>query len=653
MLRWMCAAALAAALGCTVAGAAPIEAYGELPSMDDVTLAPDGSRIAYVVPVNGKQAVVVVDAGTGQQLTGLPGTDQKVRNLSWADRDHLLVAKSQAGFVVGVSSNRSEWWMVQTLDVPKHKASPLIKVDAMEHADSRLNKNAQGEMMNVISGMPMPRIVDGHPVVFVSGVTFVDMQGAATLIAIDLERGKQTLVDQPMSAYDSRDWVVDAAGQPVAQITYAEKFRLWTLRIRRGGVWSDVFHTEAKLDTPDVIGVTPDGGSLLMTVHGDNGDEYRLVSLSTGEVTKAPAIYEGFDSYIFDPRSKRVIGGVRRDAESDDIFFDPKDQARWDAILKAFPGEQVQLESWSDDRSKVVVKITGQIHGVAYVLIDLNTRKATAVGDAYLELKPQDVAPVDVVTYKAADGRPIMAYLTVPNGRQPKNLPLIVLPHGGPQARDSLDFDWWAQALASQGYAVLQPQFRGSDGLGWDLFSAGFGEWGRKMQTDVSDGVKALAVAGMIDPKRVCIVGGSYGGYVALAGVTMQSGVYRCAVSYAGVADLHKMYERPPSAAESFSRRFWERYLGVSLTDGAGLDRLSPIKSADKASAPILLIHGKDDSVVPIEQTRRMAGALDDAKKPYQLVILSSEDHWLSRSETRLQMLQATIKFLKENNPPS
>ena len=239
---------------------------------------------------------------------------------------------------------------------------------------------------------------------------------------------------------------------------------------------------------------------------------------------------------------------------------------------------------------------------------------------------------------------------------RPRNLPLIVLPHGGPHTRDLPGFDWLSQALASRGYAVLQPQFRGSAGFGWDLLSAGFGEFGRKMQTDLSDGVRALAAKGTIDPKRVCIVGASYGGYAAMAGATMDTGVYRCAVADAGLSDLHdfmRYMQRRSERSDNLNVRFWDRFLGVSGTDDPALDAISPIKHVDKATIPILLIHGRDDTVVPIAQSVDMADALKEAGKQVELVKLDGEDHWLSRSETRFQMLDATVKFVEANNPPN
>jgi dipeptidyl aminopeptidase/acylaminoacyl peptidase len=275
------------------------------------------------------------------------------------------------------------------------------------------------------------------------------------------------------------------------------------------------------------------------------------------------------------------------------------------------------------------------------------------IGPAYEGIKPDDLADVAVAAYPAKDGMKINAFLTLPIGREPKNLPLIVLPHGGPAARDDAGYDWWAQALASRGYAVLQPQFRGSGGFDWSLEAAGFGEYGRKMQSDLSDGVRALAGKGYIDPKRVCIVGASYGGYAALAGVTIEQGVYRCAVAVAGVADMRKMVGDGLVAANRNSTvRYWDRFVGAKNPTDPVYDQISPVRHAAQASAPILLIHGRDDTVVPFEESVRMEAALKSANKPVEFVILANEDHWLSREETREQMLKATVTFLEKNNPP-
>jgi len=251
-----------------------------------------------------------------------------------------------------------------------------------------------------------------------------------------------------------------------------------------------------------------------------------------------------------------------------------------------------------------------------------------------------------------------MGYLTLPPGRELKDLPLVVMPHGGPASRDYLEFNWRAQALASRGYAVFQPQFRGSDGFGEAHLQAGYGEWGRKMQTDLSDGVKHLVEEGMVDAERVCIVGASYGGYAALQGMVTEPGVYRCAVSIAGVSDLPAMLEAEARQRGSGTTsqnpviRYWARFMGADSRRDSILQELSPARNVGSIQGPILLIHGRDDTVVPLNQSQIMDRALRSAGKETQLIILEGEDHWASYAPTRLAMLEATVAFLLEHNPP-
>ena len=217
-----------------------------------------------------------------------------------------------------------------------------------------------------------------------------------------------------------------------------------------------------------------------------------------------------------------------------------------------------------------------------------------------------------------------------------------------------MSFDWWAQALAAEGYAVLQPNYRGSD-LNRKWIEAGYGEWGRKMQSDLSDGLGYLAAQGIVDPQRACIVGASYGGYAALAGVSLQSGIYRCAVAVAAVSDPANMLRwvaRKESYGTKIGTRYWERFLGVQDPGDKKLDAISPLKQADRITVPLLLIHGREDSTVPYEQSTDIVKALKRAGKTPAFITLEQEDHYLSRSATRLQMLKASMEFLEKYNPP-
>jgi len=434
-----------------------------------------------------------------------------------------------------------------------------------------------------------------------------------------------------------------------------EENQHWKLDIFRDGDRVPVLDIAAPIEQPEVEGLTDDGSAVVVSMPDtSNTPAYQQIALKDGKISPWAHANVDFGNIITSLSTGRVIGGTRVIETNDYVYFDPHADKMWRSVKAAFKGAtDVDLESWSDDRTKVLAHVFGRDYGEGFFYIDMIQHKASPVGNTYDGI--DDVSARSWISYKAADGREIHAYLTLPIGQQAKNLPLIVLPHGGPHARDYPGFDWFSQALAARGYVVLQPQFRGSDGFGMDLLSAGFGEFGKKMQTDLSDGVRALAAQGLIDPKRVCIVGASYGGYAALAGATLDTGVYRCAVSIAGISDLRGLlrYWNWPHGSDDRNQRFWDRFLGVADYDDPKLNAISPLKHVGNVTIPILLIHGKDDTVVNYDQSDDMADALKSAKKPYEFVTLKGEDHWLSNSETRLQMLQATVKFLETYNPPN
>jgi dipeptidyl aminopeptidase/acylaminoacyl peptidase len=359
-------------------------------------------------------------------------------------------------------------------------------------------------------------------------------------------------------------------------------------------------------------------------------------------------------SAVIDPATHLWIGEVLLNDVRETSFFTPALEARWKGAQKAFPGYIVHLASWSTDFNKLVVFTEGSDDSGTYWLVDIQKHSADPIGSQYPSVKSKDVGPVEMVDYRAQDGLALQGVLTLPPGRPAKNLPLVVLPHGGPESRDYPGFEWWAQAFASRGYAVFQPNFRGSSGYGVMFRNAGLGEWGRKMQTDISDGVAMLEKKGVVDPKRACIVGASYGGYAALAGVTVQQGLYRCAVAVAGVADLSDMLiqeHKEAAAPTSAGTRYWRAFMGAESSSDSRLDAISPSVLAGRADAPVLLIHGKDDTVVPIDQSETMESALKRAGKPVEFVKMNNEDHWLSREETRIDMLKAAVAFVEKHNP--
>jgi dipeptidyl aminopeptidase/acylaminoacyl peptidase len=624
------------------ASAAPVEAYGRLPNLEEVAISPAGDRLAYVSTQGNQRTVVIQDLTKKTPSVRLQASQTKVRSLDWADDGQLMITLSvTTGLPVDfIGDTRGEYRQTLVYDVARQKATAL--------------KPNTDESLSTLFAGPDVRKVDGKTEIFFVAEEFPDHHtGVFSLFAFEPETLRTTRVVQ--GEEDLTGYLIDAAGQPVAESIHRQD--RWFLRVRQGAGWALGPAITFKIDTPSLEGLGATPGAALISVPDSEGGSFHWRELSLKDLTWAPdnpALKDGTE-LITEPGTGQVIGTIHNGDVQEYNFFDAVMEKHWKAILRAFPGEQVDFVSMTADHSKVVVEAFGGPDGAAYLLVDLATGHATAIGDLYTGVPPEQVATVQSITYPAADGLSVTAYLTLPKGRPAKGLPLIVFPHGGPHSRDSFRFDWWAQAMAAQGYAVLQPQFRGSDGLGGDLLRAGFGQFGRKMQTDLSDGVDYLAKQGTIDPKRACIVGASYGGYAALAGVTVQTGVYRCAVSVAGISDLKRFLftQRVESGrADSPDVRFWKRFIGVTADSDPVIDAYSPDKLAAKVAVPIMLVHGRDDTRVQFEQSELMAKAMAAAGKPVEFVVLNGEDHFLSRSETRLQMLQAVIGFVEKNNPP-
>lgn len=648
MFRLLWVALCAALFASPAAAAPPIETYGRLPTLEQVLVSPDGTKLAYVRPEGESRKIVIQNLADGKILAGVGVGSEKLRDIFWVGDGRIAFSTSTTARIRSTSSSveftgRSEIWQTRIYDIEKRTFQLVL--------------DKTPGVGNFTNGQVSVGVVDGVHSIYAVAMRISGVDSLQSLYRVDVAGGPTRLLDSgPSIGEISTNWVLDGAGATIAKTEYDRKDGDWRLLVRGGPKWYPVLAENAPLDEPSVVGLGPEPDTLLLARIEEGHYVFKPVSLKTGKVGEALALENGVLEFLFDGVTRRIIGVVENDDDNTMTFFAPEDQTSWNKIKRAFPGERVTLESWSNSRKQVVVKVQGPKTGAAYMFVDLAAGQASMVDDMQAGLGPDEIASSTMIIYKASDGLEIPAVLTLPKGREPKNLPLVVMPHGGPQSFDTIDFDWWRQAVASRGYAVLQPNFRGSDGYGPTFTAAGYGEWGRKMQTDLSDGVKHLAAQGTIDPRRVCVVGASYGGYAALAGVAFEPGVYRCAVAVSGISNLHRFLSWKRGnlgGGRNDTLRFWRRFMGVEGEDESGLDAFSPALQVTKIKAPVLLIHGKDDLVVPYEQSQLMADALTAAGKPVELVTLAAEDHWLSRGATRTQMLQATVTFLEKANPPN
>lgn len=622
----------------------PLAAYGRLPGFENARLSPSGNHTAILASLSDVRTLIVLD-GNRKPLIRLPIGKAKVRDIAWAGDDAVLVRYSETvALDEGFSVDRAELTSAVVVPLSGAKPWPLL---------SRL-RDVTGGVWRLSAAFQR----DGKWFVHAGTITLANDfigEGASLpngrlipdLYEINIATGEGRLIaEHSRIGTTDRYWLANDKGEIAAILDFSRTQGDWTVRDRdRKALASG----RAPLGGISLVGFTPDGSGVVYSVRDQANlqDQLYAVPLNGGE---PKPFMEGVGySRLFTDDGDRIIGYAEEAAAGTAHFFDARRDQIYRASQKAFPGKIMNLIGANAAFNRLIVTTEGEGDPLVWWVVDIASGRADILGTSY-PVPSDRVAPFRMVPYKAADGLAMEGVLTLPPGQAARNLPAVILPHGGPTSRDQLGFDWMAQTFASRGYAVFQPNFRGSTGYGVAFEKAGHGEWGRKMQTDISDGLAELVRQSIVDPARVCIMGASYGGYAALAGVTLQKDLYRCAVSIGGIGDVARMVA--VEASESGRDSYIVRSLREEVGSGRNLTAISPIRFVDTVKAPILLIHGKDDTVVSPLQSSSMASALRRAGKTVEYVELPNEDHWLSRSEGRLAALRAAVGFVERHNPP-
>lgn len=615
----------------------PLSAYGSLPDVEDAAISPDGKNFALITTI-GEERLVLFVGPDMQIMRKMELGDAKVRSMDWIGNDRILLLTSNTATMWGFTTDKVEAFDAHI--VPATFEGELITVFAK-----------QSNLFDAVFGNFGTRKVGDNWKAFFGAWEKKRNQTQGFpwlgryLYEVDTSTGTPRRIAQKNSDDARRDWVMATNGTVAATFDIDDRSGSWQIE---NGDRVTIAQGKQPEGRAGLLGLGYSGTSILYAERDNEGIErWYEVPLAGGEAK--PFLDDtGVERLYFNEADGRLIGYLDRAGMP--VFLDPAHQAALDRTRKAFSKYRVRLVDWSADFAKLLIRTSGNGDSGTWYIVEPATMKASAIAFERGQIEAGDVGPVSVRTYTASDGLEMDGILTLPPGRESKNLPLVMLPHGGPHAHDEPVFDWWAQAFASRGYAVFQPNFRGSTNRDQAFRIAGYGEWGRKMQTDISDALAMLADAGIVDPNRACIVGASYGGYAALAGVTVQNGIYQCAVAVAPVSDLAALFEegcQDKSARAKITKTALLNQLGPQ-------DRwadVSPRRLAARADAPIMLIHGRDDTVVNFSHSAQMADRLKDSGKAYEFVELDSEDHWLSRSETRQRMLEAAVGFVEKHNP--
>lgn len=520
--------------------------------------------------------------------------------------------------------------------------------------------DTNGKFFRRIGGdfiMTLPADADGHERVLVradwGNVERVDVRtGKTTPIrtAWPSDRPGRFLVDRDgvprvLTQYSEdrsmqTHWVRASADAPWQQIESQLTIdrRWWPAAIARDGRSLVVFSAEGR-DTIAAFRYSLEDHALKEMLVGHPSEDIGALDQQDGDDD---------DDEPVDANAERYVRVITLGMKPTMHWFDPKWAALQQAVDTALPG-RINYLSGNLHAGRVLVMSTGDVDPGTWYLLDLATHALKEIESRKPEIDRKAMLPMQIVRYRSYDGLEIPAYLTLPaiGGR---DLPAIVLVHGGPIVRDRWEWDPEVQLLASRGYAVLQPQFRGSAGFGSKFRLAGYREWGRAMQDDISAGAQWLATQGIADARRICIYGASYGGYAALMGVVKTPELFRCAASAAGVSDLSLMFKDDSDVnRDAYGRLFRLRTIGDPLADEKLFDEVSPLKGAARVRVPVLIAHGDLDVRVPIVHSEQMVRALKANGKQVEWIPLTGERHGLTRKATRERFYNALFEFLAKN----
>jgi dipeptidyl aminopeptidase/acylaminoacyl peptidase len=630
----------------------PIEAYGEDPAVSDVALSGDGRKVAMVKSDNGKSRLVVLDRTT-QKAGAYDLRDMKVRNIEWSSADHVLVYVTKTVVAPVFASSLLEYCAVFSINTRTSAAPQQLLMKNRDLAIQSHLCGVESRLWNETGDVLMrARRGDLRDKEEVEGV----------LYRVNGDTGMGEVVAR--GSRFTNAWVASPKGHVIARISMqdgkVDRYRVAVPTSEdRMGNWKEVFGEDTDLPEVHVYGVNERESALVVGTDEKSG-LYGLfeMSLNDGKLGKSVFEADGVDvgGVVIDPYTGVVVGASYDTLRPEQMFFQTDLQTVLGNVRKALPQWQtVVLRGWDRDRKTFLFFAQGDMSAGDYFILDSAKGKMEHVAAVRPNIKPADLGQVRAFTYKARDDMALQGFLTLPPAyskvEKPQNLPLVVFPHGGPASRDRIQFDYWAQAMASRGYVVVQMNFRGSTGYGEKFQDAGHGEWGAKMQDDVTDAAQHLIKEGIADPKRICIVGASYGGYSALAGAAYTPDLYKCAVGLGGVYDLARMlrWEEERYGRDNATSSYWSQSIGNLREESDKVAARSPINAVDKIRADVLLMHGQDDTVVPYSQSETMADAMRKAGKAVQMITIEGEDHWLSTPKTRTAMLTALDGFLAKH----
>jgi dipeptidyl aminopeptidase/acylaminoacyl peptidase len=618
----------------------PAEAFYRLPLVSDISLSPDGTHLVALKHVGETTAVMTINLATGETFYPAKTDNKKfkIRWVDWGNNDRLLLSLLFAEGEFGVSVKFTYTRLI-AMDAKKpSEMINLVKQNSVNPAEL-VKQHVSQFQDNVIGKVP------GEPNMILMGVDR-NVAGRQAVYKVDVTNARTTIVKNEDS---SSSWIVDRQGIPRVGKSYDDREKKVSYKILdpKTDKWVKTWEYVV-FEQPSI---SPLG-------FGKNSSELYLFADYQGRqaLYKADLAKEGYPwelilsdpnydiqgELIYSPGIQDVVGLYYSDIYAKSIFFNKEFKAFQLGLDKALPNARNYITSLSDDARKyILISNKASEPGTIY-MGNRDTKDLAVVSNMYPELTSDVLVKKELMKFKARDGLELEGYLSRPKNFKDKPVATLIYPHGGPMSEDGGGFDAYSAFFVNRGYAVFQPNFRGSTGRGFEFEMKAVGGMGLAMQDDLEDAVKFLVEQKITDPKKVGIVGGSYGGYAALMGATKTPDLFQCAISIAGISDIKKLRD----TSRYFSNKtVFKEQLGNDINQ---LKNTSPVRFVDKIKIPILLVHASDDAVVPVDQSRDMVDELKAQQKVYEYIELKGGSHNFDYFPHRKQMFEAMDTFLKK-----
>ncbi len=696
----------------------PLDVFTQSPRIEHIALSTDGSRIAWITRKAGLRLLVTYTVADGSNKT-IRLSEDPISAITWLGNDHLLLSDTATGVRGTCPSGQTQDYKVgpalstvfeqingggfgaarsadtpydgitvqllqNALTPPPCRQYGVRSRDAATIVDLRnsqavsLGSRISGDYNQQPLGLPKVVMVDGKMQLVGAFLELRDKSIAGQAAQrvypwrVDPDTGVGRIINDGGGDLDRLgsyvdDWLFDDTGKPTVRALYDYFEATFSIEMRKDGRWSPVL--KRKIDpkahtfAPFLAGWGRDGTSLLLidaTVGADGQRRFRYHELSAdGKMSEALNEDATRDRPVFDPETGALAGFEHNGELTTYTFFDPGLAEYYKHAVNTAPGQAVRIVATARDPGQMIVFEQGGEDPGSWHYFDFTNGKRVDIGSQHPAVPADWVASQRSISYKASDGLTVTAQLTLPPQGKAKDRALVVLPHDGPLGHDGRGFDWLAQALASRGYVVLQPNYRGSDGGDAALTEAGYGQWSGRMLSDMSDGVTYLVGQGIVDTKRVCIAGRGYGGYAALKGA-QDKAHYRCAIAINGISNPGDYVDN--AAGLAVADEIAALKADVEQDRGFRADVRSPAlirryfgdhapAAATDAAVPVLLIQADEDRLVPSGQARALRDRLQRAGKSVVYTELDDCDRDLSSESCRLSTAQAVVDFLMVNNP--